>query len=165
MTSTPTAAAATDTETPVTTDLSTDHSRAQADGAHTHGRGGVPQASRAERTTSFDLADFPVPTGREEEWRFSPLDRLAPLFDAAGEGLTGTGAQVTVVNAPEVGVEIVDRTDPRLGTAGRPGDRTAAAAWASFREATVLTVGREAGASTPTRVRDEGVPGHVTASA
>jgi Fe-S cluster assembly protein SufD len=165
MTSTPTAAAATDTETPVTTDLSTDHSRAQADGAHTHGRGGVPQASRAERTTSFDLADFPVPTGREEEWRFSPLDRLAPLFDAAGEGLTGTGAQVTVVNAPEVGVEIVDRTDPRLGTAGRPGDRTAAAAWASFREATVLTVGREAVASTPTSVRVEGVPGHDTPSA
>ena len=52
--------------------LTTDHSRAVADGAHTHGVGDVPQASRAERKTSFDVADFPVPTGREEEWRFAP---------------------------------------------------------------------------------------------
>ncbi len=143
----------------MTTDLATDHSRAQADAAHTHGRGGVPEASRAERRTSFDPADFPVPTGREEEWRFSPVDRLAPLFDADGAGLTGTHTRVTVVNAPEVGVEIVGRDDPRLGTAGRPGDRVAAAAWASFAESTVLTVGREAAASTPTSVRIEGTPG------
>ncbi len=163
---TTTPAATTDpTETPVTTDLSTDHSRARADAAHTHGRGGVPQASRAERRTSFDLADFPVPTGREEEWRFSPLDRLTPLLDVPGEGLAGVGVRVTVVNPPEVAVEIVERDDPRLGSAGRPGDRTAAAAWASFREATVLTVGREAVASAPTSVRVEGIPGHDDAAA
>src|SRR5690606_24432753 len=140
----------------MTTDLSTDHSRAVVDGAHTHGRGGVPEASRAERRTSFDLADFPVPTGREEEWRFSPVDRLAPLFDAAGTGLTGTGVQVTVVNPPEVTVEIVGRDDARLGTAGRPGDRTAAAAWSSFREATVVTVPAQAVASAATSIRVEG---------
>ena len=54
----------------MTTDLSTDHSRAAADGAHTHGRGGTPQSSRAARRTSFDLAEFPEPTGRAEVWRF-----------------------------------------------------------------------------------------------
>ncbi len=140
----------------MTTDLSTDHSRAAVDGAHTHGRGGTPESSRAERRTSFDLADFPVPTGREEEWRFSPVDRLAPLFDADGSGLTGTGVQVTVVNPPEVTVEIVGRDDPRLGSAGRPGDRTAAAAWNSFREATVVTVPAQAVASAATSIRVEG---------
>ncbi len=144
---------------PMTTDLTTDHSRAVADGAHSHGHGGTPQASRAARLTSFDVADFPVPTGREEEWRFSPVDRLAPLFDAAGTGLTGTHTHTTVVNAPEVRVEIVGRDDERLGTCGRPGDRTAATAWASFREATVLTVGRGSVASAATSVLIQGTPG------
>ncbi|HEY3437108.1 MAG TPA: Fe-S cluster assembly protein SufD [Actinotalea sp.] len=140
----------------VSTDLSTDHSRAVSDGAHTHGRGGTPQTSRAGRLTSFDPADFPVPTGREEEWRFSPVARLAPLFDSAGLGLTGTGTQVTVVNPHEVRVEIVARGDARLGTAGRPGDRTAATAWASFREATVVTIPAQAVASAATSIRVEG---------
>ena len=145
--------------TPMSTDLSTDHSRAVADGAHTHGRGGTPESSRAARRTSFDLADFTVPTGREEEWRFSPVARLAPLFDAAGEGLTGTGVQVTVVEAPETRVEIVGRDDVRLGTAGKPGDRTAATAWTSFREATVVTLPRESVSSAATSVRVQGLGG------
>src|SRR6478752_7920138 len=117
----------TTTEPTTTGNLSTDHSRAQADGAHTHGVGGTPESSRASRPTSFDVADFPVPNGREEEWRFSPINRLAPLFGADTDGvLTGHGVLTTVVEAPEVTVEIVDRGDARLGTAGEPGDRTAA---------------------------------------
>ena len=149
-------------ETGMTTDLSTDHSRAQADGAHSHGVGVAPEASRAARRTSFDVADFPVPTGREEEWRFSPVARIAPLFEVPAEG--GTGALVTVVNPPEVSVEIVGRDDARLGAAGRPGDRAAAAAWAGFRESTVVTVAREAVASEPVSVRVEGVHGDTPAA-
>ncbi|KGM12225.1 Fe-S cluster assembly protein SufD [Cellulomonas carbonis] len=147
----------------MTTDLSTDHSRAVADGAHVHGVGGIPEASRAARPTSFSLADFEVPSGREEEWRFSPVDRLAPLFDAAGEGLPGAGPQVTVVNPPEVTVEIVGRDDERLGRAGEPGDRTAVTAWSSFGEATVVTVPAQAVASSVTSIRVEG-PGHDAAN-
>ena len=40
----------------------------------------VPDQSRAERTTSYAVSDFPVPSGREEEWRFTPVDRLQSLF-------------------------------------------------------------------------------------
>jgi Fe-S cluster assembly protein SufD len=134
--------------------LTTDHSRAVADGAHRHGVGGTPQSSRAERVSSFDLAQFPVPTGREEEWRFAPVDRLAPLF---ADELSGPKVITTVVEAPEVTVEVVDRDDVRLGRAGRPGDRTAATAWASFQRATVLTVPPQAVASTATMVRVEGI--------
>ena len=32
---------------------------------------------------SFDVADHPVPTGREEIWRFSPLKRLRGLHGDA----------------------------------------------------------------------------------
>ena len=137
------------------TNLSTDHSRATADGAHSHGVV-VPQGSRAERVTSFDLADIPVPTGREEEWRFSPVARLQLLFT---ETIEGHGVQTTVVAAPEVTVEIVGRDDARLGTSGRPGDRAAVVAWNTFAEATVVTVPAEQVASTATSIRVEGIEG------
>ena len=49
--------------------------------AHGHGGGAVPAVDRGERPASFDVADFPVPSGREEDWRFTPLDRLGGLLD------------------------------------------------------------------------------------
>jgi len=140
--------------------ITTDHTRAVADGAHTHGVGVVPAGSRAERKTSFDLADIPVPSGREEEWRFSPVARLQPLF---GEELGAGGVLTTVVEAPEVKVEIVGKDDPRLGTAGKPGDRTAVTAWNAAAEATVVTIPAEAVATDVTSVRVEGVTKEPTA--
>jgi len=143
-----------DEATGATRGLSTDHSRAVAEGAHKHGRGGTPQSSRADRISSFDLAQFPVPNGREEEWRFAPVDRLAPLFAAE---LSGPKVITTVIEAPEVTVEVVDRDDVRLGRAGKPGDRTAATAWASFQRATVVTIPPQVVASTATTIRVEGI--------
>ncbi|MFZ0531147.1 MAG: Fe-S cluster assembly protein SufD [Propionicimonas sp.] len=40
-------------------------------------------ASNLHPVTSFDLADHPVPTGREEVWRFTPLRRLRGMLDGA----------------------------------------------------------------------------------
>lgn len=136
----------------------TDHSRAVADGAHTHGVGVKPQGSRAERLTSFSLDDILVPTGREEEWRFSPVARLQPLFDGGlvTAGADGSGLQVSVTAAPEVKVETVGRGDARLGKAGKPGDRSGVTAWNAFEQATVVTVPAEAVASDVTSVRFDG---------
>ena len=134
--------------------LSTDHSQAVPEGAHRHGRGGTPQSSRGDRASSFDLERFPMPNGREEEWRFAPVDRLAPLFAAE---LTGPKVITTVVESPGVTVEVVDRDDPRLGRAGKPGDRTAATAWASFQRATIVTIPPQVVSSTATTIRVEGI--------
>ncbi|MEP7763266.1 Fe-S cluster assembly protein SufD [Sanguibacter sp. 25GB23B1] len=134
--------------------LSTDHTRAVSDGAHTHGAGGVPQGSRAERISSFDPDVIGVPSGREEEWRFSPVAKLAPLFEL---GLSTHGVRTTVVEASEVTVEIVDRTDERLGLAGKPGDRAAVAAWNSVKEATIVTIPSQVVASSVTSIRVEGI--------
>ena len=50
-------------------------------GAHTHSAETlVPDQSRAERKTSYTVDDFAVPGGREEDWRFTPVDRLSGLF-------------------------------------------------------------------------------------
>ena len=47
---------------------------------------------------SFDPADFVVPTGREEQWRFTPLRRTGGLVD--GTAVSGAGISLTV-EAPE----------------------------------------------------------------
>ena len=124
---------------------------------HSHGAVPVPGDSRGERHRSFDPADFDVPTGREEDWRFTPLQRLRHLHEDA----TPADGTVTleVDAAPEVEVETVARDDARLGQAGVPADRIAARAWSSFEKATVVTVPAEVVTSAPTRVtvRGDGV--------
>jgi Fe-S cluster assembly protein SufD len=103
---------------------------------HSHGAV-VPVASRAAHFTSYDVAAFEVPGGREEIWRFTPLKRLAGLH--SGAAATGSAA-VEVSAASGVTVETVGRDDSRLGTAGVPGDRVAAQAYSSFENATIVTL-------------------------
>jgi Fe-S cluster assembly protein SufD len=101
--------------------------------------------------------DFAVPTGREEEWRFTPLNRLRGLHkDAAFTG----AVTVAVEAAPEVTVDTVD-----LAERGRPApsgapflamDRVSARAFAAAGTATVISVPKEAVASAPTYVRVTG---------
>ncbi|MGX7828688.1 Fe-S cluster assembly protein SufD [Actinokineospora sp. 24-640] len=109
----------------------------------------TPKSSRADWFTSYDVAAFEVPGGREEIWRFTPMKRLAGLH--TGAAASGT-ASVAVEAAPEVTVETVERSDARLGSAGTPADRVAAQAYSAFTEATVLTVPKETRASAPTMV-------------
>ena len=115
-----------------------------------------PADARVERHTSFDPADFPALTGREEDWRFTPLKRLRGLHeDPSADGKVGIEVQ-----APEpVTVETVGRDDARLGAAGAPVDRTSALAWANFAEATVITVPQEAEVTEPVRVALTGTGG------
>ena len=94
--------------------------------------------SRLHPPGSFDLADHPVPTGREEAWRFTPMKRLRGLHD--GSFVPGGRARVEMQAPPEVVVDLVDRDDPRLGTIYVPNDRVAAQAWNSFEQARVVTV-------------------------
>jgi Fe-S cluster assembly protein SufD len=113
-----------------------------------------PADARVEQHASFDVADFPVPTGREEEWRFTPLDRLRGLHD----GTAADGGKVTVSTwAPEeVTTEWVGRDDPRIGSAYTPTDRVSAQAWSSFSQALVITVPAEAVLSEQVAVQIQG---------
>ncbi|MGH3793449.1 MAG: Fe-S cluster assembly protein SufD [Pseudonocardiaceae bacterium] len=96
--------------------------------------------SRGQRFTSYDVDAFEVPTGREEDWRFTPLRRLRGLH----KGIEATGtAQITVQASDDVTVEQVGMGDPRIGAGGVPADRVAAQAWSSAVQATVLTVPAE----------------------
>ncbi|MGW9594470.1 Fe-S cluster assembly protein SufD [Streptomyces chartreusis] len=115
-------------------------------------------ATRMSAPPSFDVADFPVPHGREEEWRFTPLERLRGLHDGTAVA-TGDGLQVTV-EAPEgVTVETVGRDDARLGRAGTPVDRVAAQAYSAFEKAGVITVPKETVLTEPIRIAVHGEGG------
>src|ERR1017187_8820521 len=94
--------------------------------------------SRLHSRGSDDPADFGVPTGREEEWRVTPLRRLRGLHSDSGAGDGKVGVEVNA--APRVAVVLGQHGDPRLGTAFVPSDRVSARAFASYREATVVTV-------------------------
>jgi Fe-S cluster assembly protein SufD len=114
--------------------------------------------SRMSAPPSFDVADFPVPHGREEEWRFTPLERLRGLHDGTAVA-TGEGVKVTV-DAPEgVVVETVGRDDARLGKAGTPVDRVAAQAYSAFEKASVVTVPKETVLTEPIRIAVHGQGG------
>ncbi|URN15673.1 MULTISPECIES: Fe-S cluster assembly protein SufD [Streptomyces] len=115
-------------------------------------------ATRMSAPPSFDVADFPVPHGREEEWRFTPLERLRGLHDGTAVA-TGEGVRVDVTAPDGVTVETVGRDDARVGRAGTPVDRVAAQAYSSFEKATVVTVPKEAVLSEPVRIAVHGQGG------
>lgn len=94
--------------------------------------------SRLHSQESFDPDDFVVPTGREEEWRFTPLRRLRGLHSDAA--LDAGKVSVEVSAESEITVVLAQHGDPRLGTALVPSDRVSARAFAAFREATVVSV-------------------------
>ncbi|MFI7065416.1 Fe-S cluster assembly protein SufD [Kribbella sp. NPDC050124] len=115
--------------------------------AHSHGPGSpVPLQARSERPTSYDVADFPVPNGREEEWRFTPVKQLKALFEDAA------GAETPKVDAtgPDgVVIEAVAADSLKVGT---PQDRSAAVAWNHAPEALAVRIPKEAELTEPVHV-------------
>lgn len=120
--------------------LTTDHSKATADGAHAHVYNGttVPDKSRAERLTTFDAEAFGVPNGREENWRFSPVRDLAPVFALEG----GQGHLAWDLPTLPAGVTFteVSAADAEARSVRAPGDRASAVAVALSGGAMALTI-------------------------
>jgi Fe-S cluster assembly protein SufD len=111
--------------------------------------------SRLHEHRSFDPADFGVPSGREEEWRFTPLRRLRGLHKA--EPLPEGKISVEADPAPGVTAEQAQRGDPRLGAAFEPEDVVSAKAFASFQAATVVTVPAGTEATRPSYLTIRGI--------
>lgn len=114
-------------------------------------------ATRMSAPPSYDVADFPVPHGREEEWRFTPLERLRGLHD--GTAVADGAIRVEVSTPAGVTQETVDRDDPRVGKAGTPVDRVAAQAYSAFEKASVVSVASEAVLTEPIRIAVHGQGG------
>ncbi|MCM3614841.1 Fe-S cluster assembly protein SufD [Microbacterium enclense] len=117
----------------------------------------VPVQTRSERATSFDPADFGLPTGREVNWKLSPIDRLAPLFaDEAGP----TGVMRVEVEAPaELQQSRLGAGDAPRGEHFRPEDLPAALAWTHESEAPLLRIPANVELDAPVVVRLTGTGG------
>ncbi|MHA7127448.1 Fe-S cluster assembly protein SufD [Janibacter indicus] len=126
--------------------------------AHTHsGETLVPDQSRAERTRSWSVADFELPTGREEDWRFTPVGRLTDLLaDEGGSAELGVSHHL-----PEgVTRSVVPAAEARALGVPAPGDRAAAVA-AAGGDVTLIDIPAEAELTEPVRISLAGTGGDI----
>ncbi|WP_309066454.1 Fe-S cluster assembly protein SufD [Microbacterium sp.] len=99
----------------------------------------VPVQTRSERPHSFDPADFGAPTGREVNWKHTPVAQLKPLFQPAGD----TGG-VTYAVTPERFVRPgLGFGDTPRGEFFRPEDVASAVAWQGSSEALHIGIPRD----------------------
>jgi len=91
---------------------------------------------------SFDVDAHPVPTGREEIWRFTPLKRLRGLHDDAALDGSTVGADYDAPSS--VVFESLAADSPVLGSSGFvPTDRIAARVWHEAGQRYAVTVPAE----------------------
>ena len=120
-----------------TTTPSPEHSRL---GSKQHSDGGwglVPVQVRSARFSSYEVTDFEAVTGREVEWKYTPIPKIQPLL---ADRVEGSAYDPAVSLGDGTTVEWVDRTDARVGSAGKPEERASAAAWSSVEQALAITV-------------------------
>ncbi len=120
--------------------------------------------SHLHPAASYDLADHPVPTGREEVWRFTPLKRMrAVLVDEPSDAHLKWE-----LDAPDgVTLTEIDTAEAIALGGTAPADRPAALAVAHAGVAALVDVPAEAELDRPVVIRligtsaDETVWGHV----
>ncbi len=105
---------------------------------HPHGPGSpVPVQTRSGRFASAKHDDFAAVTGRELEWKLTPVDKIRDLIDGT---LDGSPFSTQVSHATGVTVEWVGRDDARIGSAGLAEERAAANAWSSVESVLAVTL-------------------------
>ncbi|WP_229400066.1 Fe-S cluster assembly protein SufD [Micromonospora okii] len=115
----------------------------------------APPSTKSQALRSYDVADFPALTGREEEWRFTPLKRLRGL---AGDARPATGTvRHEHGDLPEgVTVSRVGTDDPRVGSVLTPVDRISALAYGGATDALLVEVAGDAVPGEAVRLRAVG---------
>lgn len=97
----------------------------------------VPVQTRSERFHSTNPEDFPAVTGREAEWRLSPVTELEALITGVLDG----GAYPLTSDVPDgVSVGFVPEDSSERGQVASPEDRLAANAWSQVTEVLTVTI-------------------------
>ena len=101
-------------------------------------------SSADKEPRSFDPDDFVVPTAKQDDWRFTPIDRIGEFFQVfKPSGLTAVTVTMmdgTPVDPDRVSVSNVPMGQDPCGSVLKPSDRAAAVEWASGSEATVVSL-------------------------
>lgn len=97
----------------------------------------IPAAmpSSADRNPrSFDVNAFAVPARAQEDWRFTPIDRIEEFFDTFVPAQQ-VRVQLSMIDGSEIpdGVTLnqISREDSPAGTVSKPNDRVSAVEWNS----------------------------------
>lgn len=116
--------------------------------------------TKGDMAVSYNVEDFAIPGGRDEEWRFISLRRIRGLHN--GSFAPVADAQIDVEGPEGVTVETVAPDDDRLKAAGGPVDRVAAQAWTAATSGTIVTIPEGAELSEPVVVTVTGAGNDVT---
>lgn len=122
----------------------------------------TPVQTRSERATSFDPADFGTPTGREVNWKHTPVARMSGVLSFEG---SDPGAVAYAWTGVPAGVEIgtlAVGAAPR-GEVFRPEDLSAALAWQHSADAIHLRIPTDAELAEPIRLDVTGAGGRAHA--
>ncbi|MGO4678774.1 Fe-S cluster assembly protein SufD [Microbacterium sp. 2MCAF23] len=96
----------------------------------------APVQTRSERPHSFDAADFGVPTGREVNWKHTPVAQLTGLFQTSSDS---DGVTVDVTPSRYLRTALGFGDAPR-GEFFRPEDVVSAVAWQGGTEAQHIAI-------------------------
>lgn len=114
--------------------------------------------SHLHPTPSYDIADHPMPSGREEVWRFSPVRTFKPLFNDA---LTSDVLDWDVTLPDGVTLDPVSLDQAKQLAIEPPVDRVAALAVANASYAAHLVVAPEVALAEPLIITGTGTGGTV----
>ncbi|MGI8695663.1 MAG: Fe-S cluster assembly protein SufD, partial [Mycobacteriales bacterium] len=116
-----------------------------------------PTGGPAERFTSRDPEAFEIPTGRDESWRFSPVDRIRRFFTAfepdgvtEADNVVPAGAHVDAVEPSSV---------PAFGSVLEPVDRVSALVMTHATQGLHVRVDAGAELDAPIILRRKGISG------
>ncbi len=113
----------------------------------------APKSSRADNLRSADPSAYGLPSGREEDWKFSPLSRLEDLL----AGQPSDAQLVWQTDLPDgVTLDRVGADDPLLASVPLPVDRPSALAVSQSGGAIVLRVAADTVVDRPAVIRLSG---------
>ena len=120
----------------------------------------VPVQTRSERATSFDPDDFGMPTGREVNWKHTPVDRLRSVL--VDEPVDVDDALWIDVTAPALYRLASQGHDAAVrGEVFRPEDLPSALAWKHAENARHIRIPADETADEPIRIDISGRGGHA----
>ena len=104
-------------------------------------------SSADKEPRSFDVADFAMPTNKQEDWRYTPLERIGEFFDVfapSGETTIAVShTDGTAVDPERVRISQVPLGEGLSGTVSKPNDRASVVEWNSGRTATIIELNGE----------------------
>lgn len=139
------------------------HTNAHIDpAAQVSDAGFVPVQTRSERPHSFEPADFGAPTGREVNWKHTPVAKLASLFEVAG---SNDGVSYSFGEGEKYVASPLAAGDAPRGEVFLAEDITSAIAWQGSSEALHIRIPREEEVAEPILVSIDGLGAELRADA